>query len=299
MYIKKIREVIILQTRDELMLAELRGMMTENRLAFKDVERRDSENATVSDVKSRFQEICKLLRKQSKDLGDESQRMLECERLKMEDISMKFMETVEDITAKLTEQESLYQEQCKENEVLVEKVGQFEGHELLRNEHFTAQLRAKTLELQLEVAKRDQKQHMLSQERGKGDAYRAHAAQLLGTEKEMKNQLSMYAAKFEHFQDALNRSNAMFAQFKVKMDDMDNTIKRLKAENEALRQTSSESNMALLEQMNQKHAVAKSKDVVAKRKAELEKICRKLQTDRLVLSERLKNSVPTEQAQLP
>jgi archaellum component FlaC len=294
MFIKKIREVVALQVRDELMLNELRSMMTENRFAYQDEEKRSSENATVTDVKSRYGEICKLLRKQSKDLSDESQRMSECERLKMEDISTRFLQTVEDITAKLAEQELLYNEQVKENEELVDKVAQFEGHEVLRGEHFAAQLRAKTLELQLEVAKSDQKQHILTQERGKGDAYRAHAARLLGTEKEMKNQLSMYAAKFEHFQDALNRSNAMFAQFKVKMDDMDGTIKRLKTENEALRKTCTESDMALLEQMNLKHSVAKSKGVVAKRKADLEKVCRKLQADRLALSERLKSATPEE-----
>ncbi|CAM9801306.1 unnamed protein product [Ectocarpus fasciculatus] len=259
-------------------------MMTENRAAFIELERREKESATVLDVKNRFQEICRLLRKQNKDIVEESARISECEKLKMEEISVRFLQTSEDINQKLVEQEALFLEQCKENEELVEKIEQFEGHEKLRSEHFSAQLRAKTLELQLEVAKSDQKEHILSQERGKGDAYRAHAAQLMATEDEMKSQLSMYAAKFEHFQDALNRSNSMFAQFKVKMDDMDGTIKRLQTENEALRKVCSEYDVTLLEQMNLKHSVVKSKEIVFKRKSELEAACRRLQAERLALA---------------
>ena len=255
MFLKKSREVIALQTQGEVALNEFRAMMTENRKAFMELERSRKDHDTVLHVTNRYQEICRLLRKQNKEIVEENQRMSECEKLRMEEISVRFLQTVEDITEKLKEQEILYDNQLKESQELEEKVEQFGQHEKLRSEHFDAQLRAKALELQLEVAKCDQKRHILAQERERGDAYRAQEAQLLETEKEMKGQLAMYAAKFEHFQDALSRSNVMFAQFKEKMEDMDSTITRLKSENEVLKKTCAGYDVALLEQMNEKHSV--------------------------------------------
>jgi chromosome segregation ATPase len=295
-FLQKIRETARLQARDELLLAECRQLMRDNRVLAEEAQRRARELAAVQDLKSKYQEICRLFQKQNKDLVDESARLAECERLKMEDISVRFLHTVEDITRKLEEQGAAFDQQRADNDELEAKLLQFESNEKLSTEHFAAQLKAKNLELQLVTARNDKKRAVLSQERSKGDAYRAHASQLMATEAEMKSQLSLYAEKFDHFQDALNRSNAMFNQFKARMDEMEATIRSQQSLNDSLKKTCSEYDVSLLEQMNLRHGAVKTLDQLVHAKAAHEKTCRRLQVERQALNNRLKSSQQAQPA---
>lgn len=287
-FLQKIRETARLQARDEILLAECRQLMRDNRVLAEEAQRRSRDLGAVQDVKAKYQEICRLFQKQNKDLVDESVRLAECERLKMEDISVRFVHTVEDITVKLAEQMAAFEQQRADNDELEAKLEQFEGNEKLSTEHFAAQLKAKSLELQLVTARNDKKRAVLSQERAKGDAYRAHAAQLMATETEMKSQLALYAEKFDHFQDALNRSNAMFNQFKARMDEMEATIRSQQSLNESLKKTCSEYDVSLLEQMNLRHGAVKTLEQLVHAKAAHEKTCRRLQAERQALNDQVK-----------
>ncbi len=291
-FIHKIRDVCKLQARDEIALSECRRLLADNRAVGVELTRRIKENAAVVELKNKLHEICKLQQKQNKDIIEESERMSESEKLKMEEIAMRFNETVLSITERMAEQQEKHAAECVENEELTKKLKQLEEHEKLRNEHFSAQAKAKGLELQLYAAKNEQKRQALLQEKNKGDAYRAHAEELIVAEKEMKAQLSLYAEKFSHFQEALTRSNSMFSQFKTKMDEMDTTIKRLQDENDSLKKSCSEYDSAIMGQVRKKLEYIELTDSLVKRKSKLEKKCRRLQTERGALAEQLRARVP-------
>ena len=291
-FIHKIRDVCKLQARDEISLSECRRLLADNRVVGAELSRRIKENAAVIELKNKLHEICKLQQKQNKDIIEESERMSESEKLKMEEIAIRFNETVLSITERMAEQREKHAAECLENEELTKKLKQFEEHEKLRNEHFSAQAKAKGLELQLYAAKNEQKRQAILQEKNKGDAYRAHAEELIVAEKEMKAQLSLYAEKFSHFQEALTRSNSMFSQFKAKMDEMDTTIKRLQNENDLLKKTCGGFDAAIMDQVRKKLEYIELTDSLVKRKSKLEKKCRRLQAERGVLAEQLRGPVP-------
>ncbi len=70
-----------LQARDELSLVECRRHLSESRPIFLELQKREKELAAVAEVKSKFQDICRLLRKQNKDIIEENDRLVECEKL--------------------------------------------------------------------------------------------------------------------------------------------------------------------------------------------------------------------------
>jgi chromosome segregation ATPase len=199
----------------------------------------------------------------------------------------KFHKTLEDITQKLAEQEGEQKTQSDQNEELRQKLEQFRERFNLQEQHYATQLQTKELEVQLMEAKCQQQENIFAQEKAKSDAYRAHIAQLTATEKELNSQLALYASKFEHFQEALSRSNDMFKQFKEKMERMAETIEALTAQNKQLRSAAQQTDITLIRTLEQKQELAKQLAQLTSTQEGLTTRCQRLQAERVQLKREL------------
>lgn len=128
---------------------------------------------------------------------------------------------------------------------------------------------------------------MLKQERLKAEQYKSDINKLTSSKVELKNQLTLYSDKFDHFQDALTRSQKMFVQFEEKMVAMEQTVEKLENINQQLKSECNKYDMELLSQLDYKDIGVKLFDELQIQKKTLGDDCRKLQAKRNDLTNKL------------
>merc|ERR1739845_280194 len=108
-----------------------------------------------------------------------------------------------------------------------------------------------------------------------GEATRETAAQrendeLLNTEQTLRGQLQTYSNKFNHFQDALGKSDKVLGQYKRQRNKMQRRLEVLEKENLELRNK------------NERRIVTlnKERDSILKEKESMQERCKDLQSER-------------------
>lgn len=99
-------------------------------------------------------------------------------------------------------------------------------------------------------------------------------------EKELKEQLNIYTAKYDDFQNSLQKSNDIFATYKVELDKMSKNTRKLEKEAMEWKRKWEKSNATLIELATEKkerddHAIRCNKQV-----EQLQKLLRALQNER-------------------
>lgn len=251
-------------------------------------------------VRKKLESLCRELQRQNKLILEESKKSALEEQGKRQELSTKFHTTIKDISSKLEEQGAERLRQMKENETLREKLKHLTQQYDIREQHFAHQLRTRSLEKQLVEAKLKQQQELGSQEEGKNRLYGEQISQLLKTEAELRAQLALYGDKFEQFQETLTRSNEVFARFKQEMEKMSRTIKKLEKENGGLRAKCDQSDVSLIELVEERNAQKKQLETLRAQKERLEALCRSLQSERkqnLARQEQNSSSSPSNEGE--
>ena len=114
----------------------------------------------------------------------------------------------------------------------------------------------------------------------------------------LRTQLSMYTDKYDDFQKALTTSNRTFVGFKDQMDTMTKKLKNLEKETATWKQRWEKSNTTLLDMATEKKHRDAELSNVTKQLAQLEKLCRALQTERTSLITQLKPKPVVDQIPL-
>lgn len=112
-----------------------------------ELKRLEQEKHTNEDLRVKLQDMNKLLQRQIKEVAEESRRLRELEQQRMEELSVTFTSTIEDITHKIGQQEEEQIKQAGDNQQLREKLSEFSGHSELREQHFNSQVRVPTSKL--------------------------------------------------------------------------------------------------------------------------------------------------------
>eukprot|EP01041_Mallomonas_annulata_P006840 gene6840-13856_t len=294
LYINKIRKVILLKAEDENAEKSCKSLIDEKRTILEELSLIRKEKDSVEGIKSKLQELCRLLQKQNKDISENTQKISSLENEKLEELSSKFNTTISDVTSKMEDHDKEQMTQIEENKSLEEKTKQFQNHFILKEEHYNTQIRAKTLEIQLLEAKYEQSVNIVDHERAKAIATKAEVDKMTISEKELKIQVKLYADKFETFEDAVNKSNTMFKQFQERTDKMTSTIKKLEKQKSRLERSITR------HQVEQQQAVEATPQVeqqlvsLLEEKKEIEIICRSLQKTRIDVSNLLSRLLPEE-----
>lgn len=104
----------------------------------------------------------------------------------------------------------------------------------------------------------------------------------------LKEQLSIYTSKYDQFQNSLQKSNDVFATYKVELDKMAKRTKTLEKEAYEWRSKYEKSNRALLNTISDKQAQDEYTKKSARQLTQLQKLCRTLQAERTALLDTLK-----------
>lgn len=107
-------------------------------------------------------------------------------------------------------------------------------------------------------------------------------------ERALKEQLSIYTTKYDQFQNSLQKSNDVFATYKVELEKMSKRTKTLEKEAYEWRSKYEKSNRALLNTISDKQAQDEYTKKSARQLAQLQKLCRTLQAERAALLDTLK-----------
>lgn len=239
-----------------------------------------SERDAAIAVRDKLESLCRELQRQNKMLMDECKRVTtEGQNLRF-DLSTKFENAIKDVSVKLEEQKDECLSQLKENEMLRSKLKQLLDQHALSEQQYAQKLKQKTLELQLSDLKIKQHEEKLAQEQSRMKLYAEQVSQLLATEKNLRLQLTADGEKFQQFQDALLKSNEVFATFKQEIEKMSKSIKELKKENAFLKSKSEKSDVTLIELVEERERLKKQLEKMKNQKEKLESLCRSLQAER-------------------
>lgn len=107
-------------------------------------------------------------------------------------------------------------------------------------------------------------------------------------ERLLKEQLTVYTDKYDQFQNSLQKSNDVFATYKVELEKMGKKTRALEKEAYEWRSKYEKSNRALLNTISDKQAQDEYVKKSARQLAQLQKLCRTLQAERTALLDTLK-----------
>ncbi|XP_072036093.1 beta-taxilin-like isoform X1 [Amphiura filiformis] len=253
-----------------------------------------SEHGRALLAKSKLESLCRELQRHNKTIKDESLQRAREEEEKRKEVSAKFQQTINEITAQMQENHTRNLKLKEENLELASKLKNLVEQYERREEHIDKLFKHKELESQLYDAKLQQSNLALAEEKERNlrekaillseaaDAQRK--CELLSKqEAQLKAQLSVYTEKFEEFQNTLTKSNEVFQTFKQEMDKMTKKIKKLEKETNMWRVRWENSNKSLLQMAEEK--TVRDKDLGDQRTKimRLEKLCRALQAERNAL----------------
>lgn len=109
-------------------------------------------------------------------------------------------------------------------------------------------------------------------------------------ERLLKDQLTVYTDKYDQFQNSLQKSNDVFATYKVELEKMSKKTKLLEKEAFEWRSKYEKCNRALLNTISDKQAQDEYMKKSARQLAQLQKLCRTLQAERGALLDVLKEN---------
>lgn len=109
-------------------------------------------------------------------------------------------------------------------------------------------------------------------------------------ERLLKEQLTVYTDKYDQFQNSLQKSNDVFATYKVELEKMSKKTKLVEKEAFEWRSKYEKCNRALLNTISDKQAQDEYMKKSARQLAQLQKLCRTLQAERAALLDVLKEN---------
>eukprot|EP00933_Yihiella_yeosuensis_P080564 TRINITY_DN94012_c0_g1_i1.p1 TRINITY_DN94012_c0_g1~~TRINITY_DN94012_c0_g1_i1.p1 ORF type:complete len:376 (-),score=93.22 TRINITY_DN94012_c0_g1_i1:186-1313(-) len=231
-------------------------------------------------AKNKLESLFRQLQTQTNNLIDERRRLTEAERQKRQDLADEFQHTIADVKKKMDQQASERSRLALENEVLRNQFKDFFEKYDRREKELVEQQKDRDVEVEEFEANLTMKAKLYKEE-----ALRERQAQLENddlsqAEQQLRSQLSTYGNKFQHFQDALSKSDKVLGQYKRQKGKMQQRIVALEKENTELRGRN-EKGIA---------KVTKDRDNVLKEKEQLQERCKKLQAERQSLLEQVQDA---------
>ncbi|XP_035817961.1 alpha-taxilin isoform X1 [Zea mays] len=239
-----------------------------------------AERDAAIGVKEKLESLCREFQRQNKMLKEECQRVsTEGQNMRME-LSEKFDIAIKGVSVKLEEQRVECIAQLEENNMLRSKLKDIADQYNITQQKYAHQLKEKMMELELADLRLQQHQEKAAHEHTQMQLYAEQVSQLMTTEKNLRLQLASDGERFQHFQDALSKSNEVFETYKQEMEKMILVIKNLKKDNEFLKGKCENSDIALVKLIEERELTKKQIEKLKNQKETLESLCRSLQAER-------------------
>ncbi|XP_029705236.1 beta-taxilin [Takifugu rubripes] len=293
------------------------------------VRRRDQQQIFVLQAETRrgaatlskLETLCKDVQTHSRRLWEETvQRCREDEERRTE-MASHFQAKLTDIQAQIEQHSARNDKLCRENANLTDKLELLVNQSEVRDESLEKINRHHELQLKLSEAKLQQADALLTeaQEKHKREKeyllreaiektkkccamkeqelsmkkkaaeWKLQAQTLRDQAAVMQAQLTLYAQKFDEFQGTLAKSNEIYARFKAEMDQMTEKMKKMEKETNLWKSRFENCNKALTDMMEERTEKGKEYDLFVLKIQKLEKLCRVLQEERVVLYDKIKD----------
>jgi len=213
-------------------------------------------------------------------LVEERRRLTESERLRRQELADEFQHTIADVKKKMDHQANERSRLARENEDLRNRFKQFFEQYDKREKELNEQQRARELEVQVFEMRLAEQAQLYREEAGKESAAQRENDELTNTEQVLRGQLQTYSSKFNHFQDALSKSDKVLGQYKRQRNKMQRRVEVLEKENSELR-TRSDRRIA---------QATKDRDACVREREAMQDRCKSLQAERQRLLEEVQAS---------
>ncbi|VVC45066.1 Hypothetical protein CINCED_3A016836 [Cinara cedri] len=295
--------------------ADLMEENTKLKTAYKQTEKRVTQALTERDIvrgeinkavmtRSRLESLCRELQKQNKAIREESlMRVKESEDKRME-MTNKFQNTLSEIATVMQQNSeknnklrddnldmsSRLKNVCEQYELREQQVVKLAKQIELETQLCDAKLAKANMEISVERESiLNEKSHLLKEIQ----QYQQRIEQMQNTEIDLRSQISLYDEKYEEFQNALARSNKVFAGFKGDMELMSKKIVKQEKESASWKMRYERCQQLLDEMTNERTRMISDLSVATRQLSTLQKLCRTLHSERQALLSRLENGKKT------
>mmetsp|Transcript_105450 Transcript_105450/g.319994 ORF Transcript_105450/g.319994 Transcript_105450/m.319994 type:complete len:356 (+) Transcript_105450:150-1217(+) len=226
-------------------------------------------------VKSRLESLCRQLQQQANALVEERRRLTDAERLRRQELADEFQHTIGDVKKKMDQQADERSRLARENEELRNKFKQFFEQYDNREKELVEQQKVREVEVHAFERRLAEQAQLYRQQAARETTAQREHEELSTTEQALRGQLQTYSNKFNHFQDALSKSDKVLGQYKRQRNKMQRRVEVLEKENQELR-TRNDRRIA---------TATKDRDASLREKESLQERCKALQSERQQLLE--------------
>lgn len=236
-------------------------------------------NRTLA-VKNKLESLCRQLQQQTNALVEERRQLTEAERQRRQELADEFQHTIGDVKKKMDNQANERARLARENEELRNRFKQFFEQYDRREKELLEQQKTREEEVRVFESRLQEHHSLYRQEAQREAAAQRDHEELSNTEQVLRGQLQTYSTKFNHFQDALSKSDKVLGQYKRQRNKMQRRVEVLEKENTELK-TRNEKRIA---------TVTKDRDSLMREKENLQERCKSLQGERQKLNDEVQSA---------
>nr|XP_046229532.1 beta-taxilin isoform X2 [Scatophagus argus] len=250
-------------------------------------------------ARSKLEILCRELQGHYSLLREETLRHCREDEEKRTEMVDHFQTKLAEIQTQIEQHNARNDKLCRENANLTDKLESLMNQCELREESLEKINQRRDLQQKLTEAKLQQANALLSEAEDKhkrekeyllvqAAEWKLQAQTLREQAAVMQAQLTLYGQKFDDFQATLAKSNQIYARFKKEMDNMSEKMKKMEKESNLWKARFENCNKALTDMIEERTEKGKEYDLFVLKIQKLEKLCRALQDERIVLYDKIK-----------
>ncbi|XP_068199387.1 alpha-taxilin isoform X1 [Antennarius striatus] len=243
--------------------------------------------------------LCRELQGRYLTLREDTLRRHQEDEERRSQMSDHFQEKLAEIQSQIETHNARNDKLCGENSRLSAKLETLMQQCELREESLEKMNRRRDLQQQLTDARLQQADALLADAQEKHKREKEYLLReaidktkkcfaMKEAELAMKKKLTLYGQKFDEFQETLAKSNQIYAHFKKEMENMSEKMKKMDKESNIWKTRFENCNKALTDMIEERTEKGKEYDLFVLKIQKLEKLCRALQEERVVLYDKIK-----------
>ncbi|SPP89699.1 alpha-taxilin [Drosophila guanche] len=281
--------------------AELRVVQrhTEGQQREKEAMQRELNKCIL--MRDKLQEVCREQQRIIKSVKNESMLQIKVEEERRKESQIKFQSSLNDVQKSLSKNNEENIKLRDYNIEMTKKLKLLAEQYQTREQHLEKLNEQVKLESQLHQARLSKAQVEAAMEReilkkenqiGLEKLIQAQRSikDLTDREHQLKEQLNIYMAKYDDFQQSLTKSNEVFGSYKIELEKMSKHTKKVEKESLAWRQRYEKANAMVIELATEKQMRDQQSDRLVKQVTQLQKLLRALQVERTTLHKSLREN---------
>ncbi|XP_051265099.1 beta-taxilin isoform X1 [Dicentrarchus labrax] len=295
--VRKYAELAALRRSDEKRLCVLQQRLS---VLLDERQQLQAESLSSLTARSELETLCRELQRHYSVLREETLQRCKEDEEKRKEMTSHFQMMLTEIQAQIEQHSARNDKLCHENTNLTDKLESLMNQCELREESLENINKRRDLQHKLTEAKLQQANVLLTEAEEKHQREKEYLLReaidktkkcfaMKEQELAMKKKLTLYAQKFDEFQATLAKSNEIYVRFKKEMDNMSDKMKKMDKESNLWKTRFENCNKALNDMIEERTEKNKEYELFVLKIQKLERLCRALQEERVVLYNKIKD----------